>query len=59
MSKSSFSRREFLEIGAAVAGGSMAARTVLLAQETESRPVKPSAPSDTVRFGIIGVGMEG
>src|SRR5881397_2203276 len=59
MSKSGFSRREFLEIGAAAAGGSLAARTVLLGQETESRSPRPAAASDTVRFGMIGVGMEG
>src|SRR5881398_2301557 len=59
MSKSGFSRREFLEIGAAAAGGSLAARTVLLGQETESRSPRPAAPSDKVRFGMIGVGMQG
>src|SRR6059058_851596 len=59
MSKSGFSRREFLEIGAAAAGGSLAARTVLLGQETEPGTLRPAAPSDTVRFGMIGVGMQG
>jgi predicted dehydrogenase len=59
MSKSGFSRREFLEIGAAAAGGSLAARTVLLGQETEPRSPRPAAPSDTLRFGMIGVGMQG
>src|SRR4051812_8607168 len=59
MSKSGFSRREFLEIGAAAAGGSLAARTVLLGQETEPGTLRPAAPSDTLRFGMIGVGMQG
>src|SRR3954464_7285554 len=59
MSKSGYSRREFLEIGAAAAGGSLAARTVLLGQETEPGTLRPAAPSDTVRFGMIGVGMQG
>src|SRR3954470_17509976 len=59
MSKSGFSRREFLEIGAAAAGGSMGARTIFLKPEPEPGTGKRVAPSDTVRFGIIGVGMEG
>src|ERR1700755_2890875 len=59
MTKSNFSRREFLEVSAAAAGGSLAARTVLLTPETEAAPRRRVAPSDTVRFGIIGVGMEG
>src|SRR5438105_12841502 len=59
MTKSNFSRREFLGVSAAAAGGSLAARTVLLGQETESESRKHIAPSDTVRFGMIGVGMQG
>ncbi|HEY1952783.1 MAG TPA: Gfo/Idh/MocA family oxidoreductase [Gemmatimonadaceae bacterium] len=58
MSKSSYSRREFLGVSAAVAGGTMAAKEILLAAEPETSK-KRVAPSDTVRFGIIGVGMEG
>src|SRR5256885_13697710 len=58
MSKSNFSRREFLEVSAAAAGGSIGARTVFLKPESEPSR-KKVAPSDTVRFGIIGVGMEG
>jgi predicted dehydrogenase len=58
MTKSNFSRREFLGVSAAVAGGTLAAKEVLLAAEPES-PGRHVAPSDTVRFGIIGVGMEG
>src|SRR5690349_4945296 len=58
MSKSNFSRREFLEVSAAAAGGSIGARTIFL--KPESEPTRKNvAPSDTVRFGIIGVGMEG
>src|SRR4051812_10397653 len=58
MSKSNFSRREFLEMSAAAAGGSIGARTIFLKPESEPAR-KKVAPSDTVRFGIIGVGMEG
>jgi predicted dehydrogenase len=59
MTRSSYSRREFLGVSAAVAGGSLAAKEVLLAAEPAASPRKAAAPSDSVRFGIIGVGMEG
>ena len=58
MTKSNFSRREFLEMSAAAAGGSIGARTIFLKPESEPSRKKVAA-SDTVRFGIIGVGMEG
>ena len=50
MKKPTWSRREFLEVSAAAAGVS------LTAQPFKSRRV---APSDTVRFGMVGVGMQG
>jgi hypothetical protein len=59
MTKSNVSRRQFLEMSAAAAGGSLAAKNIILGQEPEVVPTKRAAPSDTVRFGIIGVGMEG
>ena len=48
MKKPTWSRREFLEASAAAAGVSLA-------------PLKfrAVAPSDTVRFGMVGVGMQG
>src|SRR5256712_10608740 len=49
MKKPTWSRREFLELSAAAAG-------VSLAQPFKFRAV---APSDTVRFGMVGVGMQG
>src|SRR5881397_1853229 len=50
MKKPSWSRREFLELGAAAAGVSLAAHPLKF---------RPVAPSDTVRFGMVGVGMQG
>ena len=58
MTGSNYSRREFLELSAAAAGGSLAARTVILQPEAQAG-AKTVGPSDTVRFGIIGVGMQG
>src|SRR3954464_10619627 len=59
MSKDGFSRREFLGVSAAVAGGTLSAREVLLSAEATASPNRHVPPSDTVRFGIIGVGMQG
>ncbi|HKA58867.1 MAG TPA: Gfo/Idh/MocA family oxidoreductase [Gemmatimonadales bacterium] len=50
MTKPTWSRREFIELSAAAAGASFAA------QPFRFRRV---APSDTVRFGMVGVGMQG
>jgi predicted dehydrogenase len=50
MKKPTWSRREFLEASAAAAGVS------LVPKPFRTRPV---SPSDTVRFGMVGVGMQG
>src|SRR5467141_4217971 len=50
MKKSNWSRREFLEASAAAAGVSFVA---------EPFTFRKVAPSDTVRFGMVGVGMQG
>lgn len=58
MGKKIFSRREFLGAGVAAAGASLAVKTILL----DPVPMFASpmmAASDRVRFGIIGVGMQG
>jgi predicted dehydrogenase len=53
--KSRFSRRAFLQGGAAT-GGMLLSKTILL----EAQPMRPAvAPSDRVRFGMIGIGMQG
>ncbi|HZQ25125.1 MAG TPA: Gfo/Idh/MocA family oxidoreductase [Terriglobales bacterium] len=54
-----FSRREFLGVSAAVAGASLAAKSILLDPEPLMAWQTPVAPSDRVRFGIIGIGMQG
>ena len=48
-----FGRRQFLRVGSFAASG------VLLAQEPVGDSEKWIPPSDRVRFGIIGIGMQG
>ena len=54
-----FSRREFLQTTGAAAGVLAATNTILLNVETMAASPRPVPPSDRVRFGIIGVGMQG
>jgi predicted dehydrogenase len=54
-----FPRRQFLRGSALAAGTLGAARGVLLAQEPAGDSQKWAPPSDRVRFGIIGIGMQG
>jgi predicted dehydrogenase len=56
---SKFSRRRFLEIGAGAAGASLAAKTMLLNPKPLLASAHPVAASDRLRFGMIGVGMQG
>lgn len=51
-------RRKFLELGAAAAGASLIAKPGIANAASWSRLAR-SAPSSRVRFGIIGVGMQG
>src|SRR6202041_3353712 len=56
---SKFSRRRFLEIGAAAAGASLATKTMLLNPTPLLASPRPVAAGDRVHFGMIGVGMQG
>ncbi len=56
---SKFSRRRFLEIGAAAAGASLATKNMLLSPTPLLASPRPVASSDRLRFGIIGIGMQG
>jgi predicted dehydrogenase len=56
--KQNVSRREFLGVSVAAAGASLAAKSITL----DAEPLQAAAPvsaSDRVRFGIIGIGMQG
>ena len=59
MNKTLFSRRSFLRTTAAAAGASLVAGSTRLEPERFLAEVEPTGPSDRVRFGIVGVGMEG
>ena len=57
--KKDVSRRAFLQGGTvAVAGSALLPKTVLLANPLAGLP-QSVAPSDRVRFGMIGIGMQG
>jgi predicted dehydrogenase len=56
--KGTLSRREFIKVGAAASGASFAATTIALRPEP-LRAAASTSPSDRLRFGMIGVGMQG
>src|ERR1700716_1286235 len=53
------SRRQFLQRSAGVPGALVATRTFFLEPESIPSSTMAVAASDRVRFGIIGVGMQG
>jgi predicted dehydrogenase len=53
------SRRELFRTSGVVAGGLLAARANGISEQTAGDTRPPVPPSDRVRFGIIGVGMQG
>ena len=59
MSKNLFSRRSFLRTTAGAAGASMVAGHTLLEPEPWVAAAKLVGANDRIRFGIVGVGMEG
>src|SRR5207253_1455187 len=52
-------RRQFLQTTTGAAGALLAARTVFLDPGPLWAYQQPVAPSDRVRFGMVGVGMQG
>ncbi len=53
------SRRGFLQTGVVAAGGVFAAESILLGSQPAEASARPVQASDRVRFGMIGVGMQG
>jgi len=54
-----FSRREFIGLSAAAAGASLGLKTVFLDPDPLWALPQTVAASDRVRFGMIGIGMQG
>jgi len=59
MTKSFLSRRAFLQTSAAAAGATLASNAIRMEAEASYSTTLNSAPSDRIRFGMVGVGMEG
>src|SRR6266849_6643312 len=59
MKKNSYSRREFLGISTAAAGASLHAKTIVPFLHDPMLAPRAVAASDRVRFGMVGVGMQG
>ncbi len=59
MERRSITRRKFMQWGGGVAAASVAAKVTMLEPRRLWAAAGPVAPSDTVRFGIIGTGTEG
>jgi predicted dehydrogenase len=59
MNKRQFSRREFLQTTAGSTGALLAACTITLKPDPVLAAQTPVPASDRIRFGIIGVGMQG
>ena len=59
MSKRGISRRDFMRKTATAASATLAAKSIILEAKTLDASPRAVSPSDRVRFGIIGVGMQG
>jgi len=59
MKKNQITRRSFLQTTAGTTGAMMAAKKIVLQPEGIPSALEMSAASDRLRFGIIGVGMQG
>jgi predicted dehydrogenase len=57
--KNNLTRRRFIQSGAMATGGLIASRTIKLESQPFGIPGKKVAPSDKLRIGIIGIGMQG
>jgi len=59
MTRNKLSRRDFMRRTAIMGGATVALPTVLLEPHYAATPPRAVPPSDRVRFGIIGIGMQG
>jgi predicted dehydrogenase len=59
MSKNPITRRSFLQTTAGTSAAMIAAKHIVLQPDSIPSRLEMAAPSDRIRFGIIGVGMQG
>ena len=59
MTKGAVTRRDFIRLGTGVAASGLAAKVSILAPMHVMAAPRPVPPSDTIRFAILGTGVEG
>ncbi len=59
MGKEGISRRDFIRRTSAAAGAAAAGKSILLDAEAAAASPRPVPAGDTLRFGMIGIGMRG
>ncbi|HEX6907219.1 MAG TPA: gfo/Idh/MocA family oxidoreductase, partial [Terriglobales bacterium] len=59
MRKSSYTRRDFMLLGAGAAAAGLAAKVTVLEPKALWATTRPVPPSDVVRFASIGTGVRG
>jgi len=59
MGNDAISRRDFMRRTSTAAGAALAGKSILLEAENPAALPSPAPPSDTVRFGMVGIGMQG
>jgi predicted dehydrogenase len=57
--KNELSRRKFIQASAMATGGLLAANSIQLDAQPSAMKKRKVAPGDRLRFGIIGIGMQG
>ncbi len=59
MGKQEISRRDFIRRTSTAAGAAFVGKSVLLDSEAMAASPTPVPPNDTLRFGMVGIGMQG
>ncbi|HET7213600.1 MAG TPA: Gfo/Idh/MocA family oxidoreductase [Terriglobia bacterium] len=59
MGNQGITRRDFMRRTSTAAGAALVGKSVLLEPESLSASPRPVPPSDTLRFGMVGIGMQG
>lgn len=59
MGNDAISRRDFMRRTSTAAGAALVGKSIVLEAENPAASPRPAPPSDTVRFGMVGIGMQG